>query len=96
MISDTLVPLGKMKTGVYDASSVVDVMQYLMDDMQLACYNLDHASVDRIYRRYLCQMEKGVVSKCLGEHATHLTGGGPFPEEGWQHLHQGYSFENNS
>ena len=56
MISDTLVPLGKMKTGVYDAPSAVDVMQDLIDDMQLACNNLDYASVDHIHRRYLSQM----------------------------------------
>ena len=74
-------PLGKRKIGCDDVSSEVDAIQELMTDMELACNEQDHVAVERIYERYLAQTAKGVASKCFGEHAPDLIGGGDPPKE---------------
>ena len=40
------------------------------------CLRGKQAKTDKVRHRYLSQIETGVVSKCLGEHATLLTNEG--------------------
>ena len=54
---DRRCPLGKRKTGVEDAPSAVEIMQELSDDMQTACDKKDSTAADRIYARFLSQLE---------------------------------------
>jgi hypothetical protein len=54
--------LGKRKTGVDDAPSAVEIMQELSDDMRTACDKQDSTAADRIYTRFLSQIDTDAVS----------------------------------
>ncbi len=45
-----------------DTLSVVEIMEGLAHDMQVASDEQDHASLDRVYTRFLSKVEPGVTN----------------------------------
>ena len=54
--------MGKRKTGLDDAQSTVEIMEGLVHDIQFAFDNQDHPVSDRVYARFLSEVEPGVAN----------------------------------